>query len=122
RAGHSPVLPFSQLNVRTYVTWKGEPAVLFLASRVTLAGLPGLLFGAPYRSARLRVKPGQIRAPGLGVELRYRQGGPDRARPRRVALGRPRRSRNSTPPPRLRVRSQRRAAARLHARDVLPDR
>ena len=76
RAGHSPVLPFSQLNVRTYVTWKGEPAVLFLASRVTLAGLPGLLFGAPYRSARLRVKPGQIRAPGLGVELRYRTGGP----------------------------------------------
>ena len=76
RIGHSPVLPFSQLNVRTYVTWKDEPAVLFLASRVTLAGLPGLLFGAPFRSARLRVKPGRVRAPGLGVDIRYCPGGP----------------------------------------------
>lgn len=75
RVGRSPVLPFSQLNVRTYVTWKDEPAVLFLASRVTPAGLPGLLVGAPYRSARLRVKPGQVRAPGLGVDIRYRPGG-----------------------------------------------
>jgi hypothetical protein len=76
RVGRSPVLPFSQLNVRTYVTWKGEPAVLFLASRVTPAGLPGLLFGAPYRSARLRVRPGRLRAPGLGVDIRYRPDGP----------------------------------------------
>lgn len=75
RVGLSPVLPFSQLNVRTYVTWKDEPAVLFLASRVTLAGLPALLLGAPYRSARLRVKPGYLRAPGLGVDIRYRPGG-----------------------------------------------
>jgi Uncharacterized conserved protein (COG2071) len=75
RVGHVPVLPFSQLNVRTYVTWKDEPAVLFLASRVTLAGLPGLLLGAPYRSARLRVKPGNLRAPGLGVDIRHRPGG-----------------------------------------------
>ena len=76
RVGRSPVLPFSQLNVRTYVTWKDEPAVLFLASRVTPGGLPGLLFGAPYRSARLRVKPGRLHAPGLGVDIRYRPGGP----------------------------------------------
>jgi hypothetical protein len=76
RVGRSPVLPFSQLNVRTYVTWKDEPAVLFLASRVTPAGLPGLLFGAPYRSARLRVRPGRLRAPGLGVDIRYRPDGP----------------------------------------------
>lgn len=75
RVGRSPVLPFSQLNVRTYVTWKDEPAVLFLASRVTPGGLPGLLFGAPYRSARLRVRHGHLRAPGLGVELRYEPGG-----------------------------------------------
>jgi hypothetical protein len=75
RAGHLPVLPFSQLNLRTYVTWKGEPAVLFRASRVTPGGLPGLLLGAPYRSARLRVRPGELRAPGLGVEIRYERGG-----------------------------------------------
>jgi hypothetical protein len=76
RVGRSPVLPFSQLNVRTYVTWKDESAVLFLASRVTPGGLPGLLFGAPYRSARLRVKPGRLSATGLGVDIRYRPGGP----------------------------------------------
>jgi hypothetical protein len=76
RVGRSPILPFSQLNVRTYVTWKDEPAVLFLASRVTPGGLPGLLFGAPYRSARLRVKPGRLRAPGLGVDIRYRPDDP----------------------------------------------
>ena len=75
RVGPAPVLPFSQLNLRTYVSWKDELAVLFLASRVTLAGLPGLVLGAPYRSARLRVKPGHLRAPGLGVDIRYRLGG-----------------------------------------------
>ena len=74
RVGKLPVLPFSQLNLRTYVTWKDEPAVLFLASRVTPGGLPGLLLGAPYRSARLRVKSGELRAAGLGVEVRYRPG------------------------------------------------
>jgi hypothetical protein len=76
RVGRSPVLPFSQLNVRTYAAWKGEPAVLFLASRVTLAGLPGLLLGAPYRSARLRIRTGELHAPGLGVEVGYRLAGP----------------------------------------------
>lgn len=75
RAGGLPVLPFSQLNLRTYVTWRGEPAVLFCASRVTPGGLPGLLLGAPYRSARLRLRPGELRASGLGVEIRYRPGG-----------------------------------------------
>lgn len=75
RVGFLPVLPFSQLNIRTYVTWKDEPAVLFLGSRVTAGGLPGLVLGAPYRSARLRVRPGEARAPGLGLSLRYRPGG-----------------------------------------------
>ena len=75
RVGRAPVLPFSQLNVRTYVTWKDQSAVLFLASRVTLAGLSALLFGAPYRSARLRVRRGHLRARGLGIELRYQPGG-----------------------------------------------
>jgi hypothetical protein len=72
RVGFLPALPFSQLNVRTYVTWKDEPAVLFLGSRVTPGGLPGLLLGAPYRSARLRFRPGEARAAGLGFSLRYR--------------------------------------------------
>jgi len=75
RAGRLPVLPFSQLNVRTYVVWKGEPAVLFLASRVTSGGLPGIFLGAPYRLARLRVRRGEVRAPGLGLRLAYRPGG-----------------------------------------------
>jgi hypothetical protein len=76
RVGRLPVLPFSQLNLRTYVSWKDERAVLFLASRVTPGGLPGLLLGAPYRSARLRVRPGELRGSGLGVEIRYRPAGP----------------------------------------------
>jgi len=76
RAGRLPAPPFSQLNVRTYVTWRDEPAVLFLTSRVTPGGLPARLLGAPYRSARVRVGPGRLRARGLGVDVRYRAGGP----------------------------------------------
>ena len=71
RVGPLPAPPFSQLTVRTYVTWKGEPAVLFLASRVTAGGLPGAILGAPYRLARLRVRTGRVDAPGLGFSLAY---------------------------------------------------
>jgi hypothetical protein len=62
---------FSQLNVRTYVTRRGEPGVFFLSLRVTPAGMGGALFGAPYRPARIRVREGHVRAPGLGVSIRY---------------------------------------------------
>jgi hypothetical protein len=72
RVGRLPVLPFSQLNARTYVTWEGEPAVFFVASRVTTGGLPGRLLGAPYKQGRVRVRPGVVRAPGLGVSLSFR--------------------------------------------------
>jgi hypothetical protein len=72
RAGRLPVVPFTQLNVRTYVTWEDEPAVHFLAARVTPGGYGGVLLGAPYKLARLRARPGVIRAPGLGLSLRYR--------------------------------------------------
>jgi hypothetical protein len=75
RLGRLPLLPFSQLNARTYVSWQDEPAVFFLASRVTAGGLPGRLLGAPYRQARLRVREGLLRAPGLGVALRFGLGG-----------------------------------------------
>jgi hypothetical protein len=71
RLGRLPLLPFSQLNARTYVTWRDEPAVFFLGSRVTAGGLPGRLLGAPYRQARLRVREGLLQAPGLGVSLRF---------------------------------------------------
>lgn len=71
RVGHLPVLPFSQLNVRTYVSWKGEPAVFFLAARVSAGGLPARLLGAPYRQARVRVRPDGVQAGGLGVRLRF---------------------------------------------------
>lgn len=74
RIGRLPAPPFAQLNIRTYVTWKDEPAVLFLGSRVTLGGFGGVLLGAPYRLARIRVRPGHVRAPGLGLSLRYRSG------------------------------------------------
>jgi hypothetical protein len=74
RVGRLPVLPFSQLNVRLYVEHDDEPAVFFLRSLVTAAGLGGFLLGAPYRLAWIRVRPGDLTAPGLGVRLRYEVG------------------------------------------------
>jgi hypothetical protein len=76
RMGRLPILPFTQLNVRTYVTWKEEPAVFFVGTRVTVGGLPGRVLGVPYRQARLRVNGGSVCAAGLGVSLRFRVAGP----------------------------------------------
>jgi Uncharacterized conserved protein (COG2071) len=76
RLGRLPVPPFSQLNVRTYVEHEGEAAVFFLMTRVTLPGMGGAVLGAPYRPARIHVRPGELAAPGLGVSLRYEPGGP----------------------------------------------
>ena len=74
RLGRVPVLPFSQLNVRVYAQYEGEQAVFFVRSLVTAGGLGGFFLGAPYKLAWLRVRPGELRASGLGVRLRYRIG------------------------------------------------
>jgi hypothetical protein len=74
RIGRLPVVPYSQLNVRTYIRWEDEPAVFFLAARVTAPALPGVILGGPYRHARLRVRRGHLGAPGLGVAVRYELG------------------------------------------------
>jgi hypothetical protein len=76
RLGRLPVPPFSQLNLRTYVEAEpgGEPAVLFLRSYVTPGGLPGILVGAPFRPARVRVREDCVRAPAAGVALAFRTG------------------------------------------------
>lgn len=71
RLGRLPVLPFSQLNVRTYCTWEGEPAVFFVRAHVTLLGMFGALVGAPYRPSVLHLREGFASAPGLGFSLRY---------------------------------------------------
>jgi uncharacterized protein YqjF (DUF2071 family) len=63
---------FSQLNVRTYVTSGGEPALFLLAVRVTAAGLGGIAFGLPVRPAHISVRTGSVSARGSGVGLRYR--------------------------------------------------
>jgi hypothetical protein len=76
RLGRVPILPFAQLNIRTYVTWREEPAVFFVGTRVTTGGIPGRALGAPYRQARLRVREGSVRADGLGVSLQFRVAGP----------------------------------------------
>ena len=76
RLGRLPVAPFSQLNVRTYVSFADEPAVFFARAYVTPLGLGGVFLGAPYRPARLRFRPGALEAPGLGLSLRYRTAGP----------------------------------------------
>jgi hypothetical protein len=76
RLGRLPILPFAQLNVRTYVNWRKEPAVFFGGMRVTTGGIPGRALGAPYRQARLRVGEGSVRADGLGVSLQFRVASP----------------------------------------------
>jgi hypothetical protein len=76
RLGRVPILPFAQLNIRTYVTWREEAAVFFVGTRVTTGGIPGRALGAPYRQARLRVREGSVRADGLGVSLQFRVAGP----------------------------------------------
>jgi len=76
RLGRLPSLPFCQLNVRTYVEDESGPAVLFLRSYVTWGALPGILFGAPFRPARIRVEPGLVRAKALGVRISFALGDP----------------------------------------------
>jgi len=74
--GRLPGPRFSQLNVRVYTSWKDEPAVYFLRSLVTPPGLGGVLLGARYAPARIRVRSGRLDAPGHGVALGYRPEGP----------------------------------------------
>ena len=79
RVGRLPAPPYSQLNVRTYVIRRGDPAVFFVTARVSVLGLGGALLGAPYRIARLRFRRGSAEAPGLGVSFRYEVDGPAEA-------------------------------------------
>jgi uncharacterized protein YqjF (DUF2071 family) len=65
---------FAQLAVRTYVTIGATPSVFLLSLRVTSAGLPGAFQGIPVRPARIRVRRGEVAAPGLGADLRYQVG------------------------------------------------
>lgn len=76
RVGRLPAPPYSQLNVRTYVSRQDEQAVFFVTARVSVLGLGGALLGAPYRIARLRFRRGSAEAPGLGVSFRYEVDGP----------------------------------------------
>jgi hypothetical protein len=76
RLGPLPVSPFSQLNVRTYVSHEGERAVLFLRSYVTPPGLGAVLVGVPLRAARIRFRPGLVEVPAAGFSLAYRVGEP----------------------------------------------
>jgi hypothetical protein len=75
RLGSRRAPSFSQLSVRTYVVRDGEPGVFFLSLRVTPPGLGGVLFGAPFRPASIRVREGLAEARGLGVSFAYRAGG-----------------------------------------------
>jgi uncharacterized protein YqjF (DUF2071 family) len=69
-----PAPGFSQLNLRTYVHHGDDAGIHLLSLRVTPGGLGGALLGVPVRPARIRVRPGAVSAPGLGVSLRYRVG------------------------------------------------
>jgi hypothetical protein len=72
RIGRLPVPPFSQLNVRTYVRYQGEKSVFFLRSFVSLGALAGVVFGAPFRPARIRFRADVVAAPAAGFELPFR--------------------------------------------------
>jgi Uncharacterized conserved protein (COG2071) len=76
RLGVLPVPHFSQVNIRVYARYRGEPAVVFLALRVTPLGMGGALFGFPVRPVRARVREGLAEAKGLGLALRYERRGP----------------------------------------------
>jgi len=76
RLGPLPVPPFSQLNVRTYVEHEGRTAVFFLRSYVTVGGLGGILFGAPFKAARIHVGRDRVEVPSAGVSLAFRLTGP----------------------------------------------
>lgn len=78
--GRIPLPAFSLLKVATFVD-RGELAVFFLAARASPLGTASTLLGLPYRAARVRVTPGALEAPGVGVSLRYRRSGPARAAP-----------------------------------------
>ena len=75
RLGVLPIPRFTQVNVRVYALHRGETAVVFLALRVTPVGMGGALLGFPVRPVRARVREGQVRARGFGVELRYERRG-----------------------------------------------
>lgn len=81
RAAGLPLPRFGQVTLRTYVLVDGEPAVFFLGLRVTTGGLGGALYGIPVRLGRIRVREGQVRAPGLGLRVRYRRLGAPGAPP-----------------------------------------
>jgi Uncharacterized conserved protein (COG2071) len=75
RLGRVPIPHFSQLNVRVYARYRESTAVVFLALRVTAAGMAGALLGFPVRFSRARVREGLVEATGFGVELRYERHG-----------------------------------------------
>lgn len=76
RAGRAPLLPFSQINLRTYAVHEGQSAVLFLHSWVTAPGIVVALAGGPVGMARIRSSPGRLDAPGVGIHIRYELGEP----------------------------------------------
>jgi hypothetical protein len=61
--------------VRVYARYGQGTAVIFLALRVTAAGMGAALLGFPVRLARARVREGLVEAKGFGVELRYERRG-----------------------------------------------
>jgi Uncharacterized conserved protein (COG2071) len=75
RLGRLPIAHFSQVNVRVYARYGQGTAVIFLALRVTAAGMGAALLGFPVRLARARVREGLVEAKGFGVELRYERRG-----------------------------------------------
>ncbi len=88
RVRRLPVPGFSQLNVGTYVRFRGEPAVFFLLGRVTPGGLGAVALGLPYAPARLGFEEGAVDAPGIGVSIRYDEDQPAEPGPvERAELG-----------------------------------
>lgn len=87
RLGVLPVPPYTEVDLRTFVTDReGSSAVFVFDFFVPAVGLAAAPFGVPVQVARIRVAKGRVSAPKVGVSARYAIGGAAELGDRAAAL------------------------------------
>jgi hypothetical protein len=87
RLGVLPVPPYDEIDLRTFVVDReGSSAVFVFRFFVPAIGLAAAPFGVPVEVERIRVSPGRVSAPGLGVSAEYTPGEPSELGEREAAL------------------------------------